>query len=79
MYYRHSASYHDLHLEHNTNGILIVDLYDQRDVFKFAIVTFPFLNYNIPFSAFGIYMSQLILKSLFSPSGLFIIYIDMFF
>jgi hypothetical protein len=35
--------------------------YDKRDYLKFAIVHFPFLYNDIPFSpAYGVYMPQLI-------------------
>jgi hypothetical protein len=40
---------------------MTTSLYDKRDDFDFAIVNFPFLCSNIPFSpAYGVYVSQLI-------------------
>jgi len=60
-YYPDSASYLDLYLEHEIIGTLTTKLYDKRDDFNFPIVNYPFLDSNIPsFSAYGVYMSQLI-------------------
>jgi hypothetical protein len=56
-----SASYLDILLNIDSNGILTTSLYDKGDDFDFAIVNFPFLFSNIPFSpAYGVYVSQLI-------------------
>jgi len=56
-----TASYLDLYLEHDINGILTTKLYDKRDDFKFPIVNYTFLDSNIPSSpAYGVYKSQLI-------------------
>jgi hypothetical protein len=56
-----SASYIDISLNIDSNGRLITSLYDKRDDFDFAIVNFPFLCSNIPFSpAYGVYVSKLI-------------------
>jgi hypothetical protein len=56
-----SASYLDVLLYIDYNGILTTRLYDKRYDFDFAIVIFPFLCSNIPFSpAYGWYISQLI-------------------
>ena len=56
-----SASYLDLHLEHNVNGTLSIRIYDKRDDFDFQIVNFPYLCSNIPCSpAYGVFISQLI-------------------
>ena len=53
-----SASYLDILLNIDR---LTTTLYDKRDDFNFAIVTFPFLCSNIPLSpAYGVYISQLI-------------------
>ena len=58
---RRSASYLDLLLEINPDGILKSRTYDKRDDFSFPIVNFPFLSSNIPSSpAYGVYMSQII-------------------
>ena len=58
---RRSASYLDLLLEINPDGILKSRIYDKRDDFSFPIVNFPFLSSNIPSSpAYGVYMSQMI-------------------
>jgi hypothetical protein len=49
-----SASYLDVLL----NGKLTTQLYDKRDYFDFAIVSFPFTCSNIPLStAYGVYIS----------------------
>ena len=57
----HSASYLDLMLQMDHNGLLTTKLYDKRDDFNFSIVNFPFLDSNIPSSpAYGVYISQLI-------------------
>ena len=56
-----SASYLDLHLEHDKNGRLSTRIYDKRDDFDFQIVNYPYLCSNIPSSpAYGVYISQLI-------------------
>ena len=56
-----SASYLDLQLECDRNGILSTRIYDKRDDFDFKIVNFPYLCGNIPSSpAYGVYISQLI-------------------
>jgi hypothetical protein len=43
-----SASYVDLHLEIDSEGLLRTKLYDKRDDFNFTIVNFPFICSNIP-------------------------------
>jgi len=53
------ASYLDLYLEHDITGTLTTKLYDKRDDFNFPLVNYPFLDRNIPSSAYGVYMSQL--------------------
>ena len=58
-----SASY--LHVDNSinidSNGRLTTTLYDKHDDFNFAIINFPFLCSNIPFSpAYGVHISQLI-------------------
>ena len=56
-----SASYHNLHLEIDSEGRLRTKLYDTRDDFNFPIVNFPFICSNIPAApAYGVYISQLI-------------------
>ena len=56
-----SASYLDILLDIDSNGRLTTSLYDKREDFDFAILTFPFLCTNIPLSpAYGVYISQLI-------------------
>ena len=43
------------------NGKLITRLYGKRDDFNFPVVSFPFLNSNIPSApAYGVYVSQLV-------------------
>jgi hypothetical protein len=56
-----SASYLDVLLNIDVDGKLTAQLYDKRDDFNFAIVSFPYTCSNIPLSpACGIYISQLI-------------------
>jgi len=56
-----SASYLDRYLEHDINGTLTTKLYDKRGDFNFPIVSYLFLESNIPLSpAYGVYISQLI-------------------
>ena len=56
-----SASYHDLHLEIESEGRLRTKLYDKRDDYNFPIVNFPLICSNIPaVPAYGVYLSQLI-------------------
>jgi hypothetical protein len=56
------ASYIDILLNIDSSDRLITTICDKRDDFDFAIVNFPFLCSNIPFSpAYGVYISQLIL------------------
>ena len=44
-----------------TNGIVSSKIYDKRDNFNFEIVTFPFLDGDVPRSpSYGVYISQLI-------------------
>ena len=44
-----------------TNGIVSTKIYDKQDGFNFEIVTFPFLNGDVPSSpSYGMYISQLI-------------------
>jgi hypothetical protein len=55
------ASYLDILLNIDSNGILTTTLCDKRDDFDFAIINFPFLFSNMPFSpAYGVYISILI-------------------
>jgi hypothetical protein len=56
-----SASYLDILLNIDPNGRLTTSLYDKRDDFDFAIVNFPYLCSNTPFSpAYVVYVSLLI-------------------
>jgi hypothetical protein len=43
-----SASYLDVLLKLNTNSKIKTQLYDERNVFNFSIVNFPYLCSNIP-------------------------------
>ena len=44
-----------------SNGIVSTKMYDIRDVFDFEIVSFPFLDGDVPRStSYGVYISQLI-------------------
>ena len=53
-----SASYLDLHLEIDIEGMVRMKQYDN---FNFPIVNFPFICYNIPAApAYGVYISQLL-------------------
>ena len=50
----------DLHLS-ISDGFVKTKIYDKRDDFDFDIVTFPFLDGDVPRSAsYGVYISQLI-------------------
>ena len=50
----------DLHLS-IIGGFVSCKIYDKRDVFDFEIVTFPFLDGDVPRAAsYGVYISQLI-------------------
>ena len=54
------AAFLDLHLS-ISNGIVSAGIYDKRDGFGFGIVSFPFLDGDVPRSAsYGVYISQLI-------------------
>ena len=54
------ASFLDLHLS-ISNGFANTKIYDKRDDFDFDIVTFPFLDGDVPPStSYGVYISQLI-------------------
>jgi hypothetical protein len=56
-----SASYSDVSLKLDTNGIMTTQLYDKQYDFNFSIVNFPHLFGNIPASpAYGVYISWLI-------------------
>ena len=45
----------------DATGHLSTRLYDKRDDFNFAIISFPYLDSNIPLSpSYGVYISQLI-------------------
>ena len=56
-----SASYLDLLLSIENDGLLRTSLYDKRDDFNFPITNVPFLSSNIPSSpAYGVFISQLI-------------------
>ena len=53
------ASYLDLHL-YISDGFVRTKLYDKRDDFDFGIVTFPFLDGDVPRStSHGVYISKL--------------------
>ena len=50
----------DLHLS-ISNDIFSTKIYDKRDNFDFEIVTFPFLDGDVPrYTSYGVYISQLI-------------------
>ena len=54
------ASFLDLHLS-ISDGFVKTKIYDKRDDFDFDIVSFPFLDDDVPRSAsYGVYISQLI-------------------
>ena len=54
------APFLDLNLS-ITNGIVSSKIYDKRDDFNFEIVSFPFLDGDVPRSpSYGVYISQLI-------------------
>ena len=54
------ASFLDLHLS-ISDGFVKTKIYDKRDNFDFDIMNFPFLDGDVPRSAFyGVYISQLI-------------------
>ena len=54
------ASFLDLHLS-ISDGFVTTTIYDKRDDFDFDIVSFPFLDGDVPRSAsYGVYISQLI-------------------
>ena len=56
-----SASYHDIHLEIDSEGRIRTKLYDKRDDFNFPIVNFPSSCSNIQATpAYVLYISQLI-------------------
>jgi hypothetical protein len=56
-----SASFLDLYLEFDDSGQLSTKIYDKRDDFNFKIINFPNMYSNITaFSAYGVYISQLI-------------------
>ena len=56
-----SASYLDLRLQIDNEGLLRMRLYDKRDDFKFPIVNIPFIRgYITAAHAYGVYISQLI-------------------
>jgi hypothetical protein len=56
-----SASFLDLYLEFDDSGQLSTKIYDKRDDFNFKIINFPNMCSNITaFSAYGVYISQLI-------------------
>jgi hypothetical protein len=53
-----SASYLDVLLNIDVDRKLTTQLYDKRDDFNFAIVSFPYTCSNIPLSpAYGVYIS----------------------
>ena len=53
------ASFLDLHLS-ISNDIVSTKIYDERNDFDFEIVTFPFLDRDVPRStSYGVYISQL--------------------
>ena len=50
----------DLHLS-ISNGFVKTKFFDERDIFDFDIVNFPFLDGDVPrLTSYGIYISQLI-------------------
>ena len=51
-----SASYLDIHLKFESEGLLRTKLYDKRDDFNFPIVNFPFI-YSIYLSVDTIFLS----------------------
>ena len=54
------AAFLDLHLS-ISNDIVSTKIYDKRDDFDFEIVSFPFLDGDVPRSTSnGVYISQLI-------------------
>ena len=54
------ASFLDLHFS-TSDGFVKTEIYDKRDYFDFDIVNFPFLDGDVPRSAFcDVYISQLI-------------------
>ena len=54
------ASFLDLHLS-ISDGFVKTKIYDKRDDFDFDVVSFPFLDGDVPRSAsYGVYISQLI-------------------
>ena len=54
------ASFFDLHLS-TSDGFVKTKIYGKRDDFDFDIVSFPFLDGEVPLSAsYGVYISQLI-------------------
>ena len=54
------AAFLDLHLT-ISNDIVSTKIYDKRDDFEFKIVTFQFLDVDVPCStSYGVYISQLI-------------------
>ena len=55
-----SASFLDLYLEIDDSGQLSTKIYDKRNDFNFKIINFPNMCSNIPASAYGVYISQLI-------------------
>ena len=56
-----SASYLDLHLEIDSEGLLRTQHYDKREDLNFPIVNFPFICSNIPAApVYGVYISHLI-------------------
>ena len=56
-----SASYLDIQLEIDSKGRLRTKLYDKIDDFKFLIMNFPFICWNIPATlANRVYICQLI-------------------
>ena len=56
-----SASYLDLHLEIDSEGLLRTKLYDKRDDFNFPIRNFLLICINIPVApVYGVYISQMI-------------------
>jgi hypothetical protein len=60
-----SASFLDLYLEFDDRGQISTKMYDKRDDFNFKIINFPNMCSNVPASpAYGVYISQLNVKSL---------------
>ena len=56
------APFLDLHLS-VANGFVSFKIYDKRDDFDFDIVTFPFLDGDVPRASYDVYISRYIFSS----------------